>query len=264
MKIGCCTNMVASSNDGTGIERIEVLKELGYDYIELPLAQMVELPDSKFDLMKRRVDLSGLKCEACNNFFPPYVRLTGNDVNHDIIEKYLDIAIDRARQLGVKIIVFGSAGAKNVPDGYPKEKAFGEIVSLLQSISERIKADGITIVIEPLNKLEGNIINTVEEGFDLVKTVNKQNVKLLADYYHMVLEEEDILILKTCKKFIKHVHFSRPEGRVFPKESEKENYSYFFKKLKQIGYDERISIEAYTDNFYTDAESGLKVLRSFF
>ena len=37
MKIGCCLNMVAEGPDGTGIEHIEKLAELGYDYVELPM-----------------------------------------------------------------------------------------------------------------------------------------------------------------------------------------------------------------------------------
>ena len=41
-------------------------------------------------------------------------------------------AIKRASQLGAKVIVFGSSGAKNVPDGFDMEKAFEQVVFVLK------------------------------------------------------------------------------------------------------------------------------------
>lgn len=69
MRIGYCTNLIATQIDGTGSEWIEKGQENGFDYVELPLAQMVDLKDEEFSSLKERVGSSGLKCEACNNFF---------------------------------------------------------------------------------------------------------------------------------------------------------------------------------------------------
>jgi len=115
MRFGCCLNMVASDADGTGIEHIEKLSELGYDYVELPLAEMMMLSEEKFDSLKRRVQDSGIACEVCNNFFPKTMRLTGEEVHMDTILTYAEKALDRARELGVQYVVFGSGPAKNVP-----------------------------------------------------------------------------------------------------------------------------------------------------
>ena len=48
MRIGCCSNMNASLPDGTGREFIERIKEVGFDYVELPLAQVGALSDKDF------------------------------------------------------------------------------------------------------------------------------------------------------------------------------------------------------------------------
>jgi D-psicose/D-tagatose/L-ribulose 3-epimerase len=260
MRIGYCTNLIATQIDGTGNEWIEKGQESGFDYIELPLAQMVDLNDREFSSLKKRVDLSGLKCEACNNFFPGSIRLTGNAVDYGKIEEYLDKALGRAVQLGVKVIVFGSPKSKNVPEGYPMDKAWSQLVELLKSIDLLVRTRGITVVIEPLNKGESNIINTAAEGLQLVKAVERENIKLLIDYYHLVMEKENPEIILDAGSYVKHIHFANPAGRVYPVEAE-DGYVRFMNLLKRIGYEGRMSVEAYTKDFCHDAKRSVEILR---
>ena len=46
MKYGCCLNMIASKSDKTGIEHLRRLAMSGYDYVELPLAEIMDLSES--------------------------------------------------------------------------------------------------------------------------------------------------------------------------------------------------------------------------
>jgi len=260
MRIGYCTNLIATQIDGTGSEWIEKGQESGFDYIELPLAQMMDLNDREFSSLKERVGISGLKCEVCNNFFPGSIRLTGNTVDYGKIEEYLVKALGRAAQLGVKVIVLGSPKSKNVPEGYPMDKAWSQLVELLKSIDLLVRTRGITIVIEPLNKMESNIINTAAEGLRLVKAVDRENIKLLVDYYHLVMEKEDPEIISDAGSYIKHIHFANPAGRVYPIEAE-DGYIRFMNLLKGVGYEGRISVEAYTKDFCHDAKRSVEILR---
>lgn len=260
MRIGYCTNLIATQIDGTGSEWIEKGKECEFDYVELPLAQMMDLDDGAFLSLKERVGVSGLKCEACNNFFPGHVRLTGNAVDYGKIEAYLDKALGIAAQLGVKVIVFGSPKSKNVPEGYPMDKAWSQLVELLRHIDSLVRTKGITVVIEPLNKMESNIINTAAEALQLVKAVDRENIKLLVDYYHLVMEKEDPEIMSDAGSYIKHIHLANPAGRVYPSKAE-DGYIHFINLLKRIGYEERISIEAYSKDFRHDAKRSVEMLR---
>jgi D-psicose/D-tagatose/L-ribulose 3-epimerase len=260
MRIGYCTNLIATQIDGTGSEWIEKGQENGFDYVELPLAQMVDLNDEEFFSLKEKVGSSGLKCEACNNFFPASIRLTGNDVDYGKTEAYLDKALGRAAQLGVKVIVLGSPKSKNVPEGYPMDKAWSQLVELLRNIDPLVRTRGITVVIEPLNKGESNIINTAAEGLRLAKAADRENIKLLIDYYHLVMEKEDPEIILDAGFYIKHIHFGNPAGRVYPTEK-MDGYIRFMDLLKRIGYEGRISIEAYTKDFCHDAKRSVEILR---
>ncbi|MGC8972276.1 MAG: sugar phosphate isomerase/epimerase family protein, partial [bacterium] len=233
MKFGCCGNMVALEPDKTGIEIVEKLKEIGYDYIELSLSHISKLSEEEFIRLKARLDASGLKCEACNNFFLPEIRLTGNQVNFQEIEKYLNLVLSRAGALGVEVIVFGSGPAKMVPKDFPMEEAWKQLVKLTRHISELAGKYNITIAIEPLRKEECNIINKVLEGLKMVKDIDRANVKLLVDFYHLRSEGEDPSVLKECKGYLKHVHFARVEGRTFPKRIEEDEfYLPFINNLK--------------------------------
>jgi D-psicose/D-tagatose/L-ribulose 3-epimerase len=260
MRIGYCTNLIATQIDGTGSEWIEKGQENGFDYVELPLAQMVDLNDKEFSSLKEKVGSSGLKCEACNNFFPASIRLTGNDVDYGKTEAYLDKALGRAAQLGVKVIVLGSPKSKNVPEGYPMDKAWSQLVELLKTIDPLVRTRGITVVIEPLNKGESNIINTAAEGLQLAKAADRENIKLLIDYYHLVMERENPEIILDAGSYVKHIHFANPAGRVYPAEKV-DGYIRFMDLLKRIGYEGRISIEAYTKDFCHDAKRSVEMLR---
>lgn len=260
MRYGCCGCMVTKEPDTTGVDVIEELEKIGYDYIELSLAHLMDLSQSEFLRLKNRVDNSSIRCEVCHNFFPPSIRLTGDEAEMDRAMEYVQKALIRASRLGVEVIVFGSSGAKNVPEGFSRDKAWGQVVDLLRNIDPVAGKHGVTVVIEPINKCESNIVNTVEEGLELSKQVDRENIKLLVDYYHLMLEREAPDIILRAGRHIRHIHFAKVEGRVYPTENE-EGYLQFFKKLKKVQYEGRLSIEAYSADFKKDAARSLSLLK---
>jgi len=260
MKIGYCTNLINTQADGTGSQHINMGKENGFDYVELPLAQTVALNDADYDSLKENLSASGLECEACNNFFPSNIRVTGADVNSGAIENYLTKAISRAVDLGVKVIVFGSPMSKNLPEGFPIDKAWSQMIDLLRFINTLVKEKNITLAVEPISKGESNFINTAAEGLRLVKEADRDNIRLLIDYFHLAMENEDPQIILEAAPYLKHIHFADPEGRVYPQEV-KDEYFVFVDLLKQTGYDGLISIEAFSKNFDHDAKPAAAVMR---
>jgi len=133
-------------------------------------------------------------------------------------------------------------------------------VDLLKTIDPLVRTKGITVAIEPLCKLESNIINTATDGLRLSRAVDRENIKLLVDYFHLVMEKEDPEILLRAGSYIRHIHFANPAGRVYPIEIE-DGYIRFMNLLKRVGYEGRISVEAYTKDFCHDAKRSVEVLR---
>lgn len=61
--------MLGDAGDVIGRKAMGLLSETGYDYMELPLAQVMELDDESFEELLVQIRETGIPCEACNNFF---------------------------------------------------------------------------------------------------------------------------------------------------------------------------------------------------
>lgn len=260
MRIGCCGSMVSPSADRIGIDVVETMASLGFDYVELSLADLTALPQDTFEDLARRLERSGIPCEACNNFFPRQIRLTGDAADPVAAVAYARQALARAARLGARIIVFGSSAAKNVPEGFCHDVAWQQIVALLRQLGPVAAGHGLVIVIEPINRQESNIVNFAAEGLRLAAEVDHPNVQLLIDFYHLMTEREDADIILRAGSAIRHLHFAEADGRRFPI-AIGSAASEFFDRMRHIGYAGRCSIEAVTEDFLADAGQALHVLR---
>jgi sugar phosphate isomerase/epimerase len=252
--------MVAPATDPLGADILETIASQGYDYIELSQRDLVPLSEDAVLRLIARLEKAGLACEACNNFFPPEVRLTGPTADLAAALRYAEKAFAVSARLGVKIIVFGSSGARNVPEGFSHERAWAQLRELLVALGPRAEAHDITIVIEPLNKGESNIIHTVSDGWRLAQEVAHPRVQVLADAYHIRQENEDPSILSKLGPALRHVHVAQKAERVFPAGNDPE-LTAFFRELRASGYAGRLSVEGFTQNFAADAAVALRTCR---
>ena len=261
MRVGCCASMIAPDRDPLGVESLEAMAAAGFDYIELSLAHLAALAEDDFQEVADRVARSGIRCEACNNFFPPRVRLTGPAADLDATLRYAHLALGRAARLGVEVIVLGSSGAKNVPEGFPLEAARGQLLQLLRQLGPLAEDHGITIALESISRPEANFVIRTHEGLALVRETDHPRIRLLVDYFHMAGESEDPAIIVEAGDVIRHAHFARPENRVFPTAWE-ERFDPFFQALAEVGYGGRLSIEAFTHDFPAQGPRALALVRA--
>jgi len=248
MRLGVCASL----------DHIGLLEKAGYDYIELGLASLEPLAEKDFRELRRKIEDSAIKAEAFNGFFPGNIKLVGETVDRQKIQDYLDKMVERAAQLGGKVIVFGSGAARAVPEGFSKERAWEQLVDFLKLADPVAERYDITIAIEPLRVQECNIINTVREGLALAKAVGRPHIRLLADTYHMAFQQEGMdAIIEAGGEYISHIHVANPDGRVYPKSGDGVEYGALFDALKKIGYEGRVSIEAGTKDLAKDIEDAM-------
>lgn len=259
LRFGICGCLI-SPTDPLGADIVEQLAALGYDYIELSLRDLAALPEAAFTDLAARLRHAGVPCEACNNFFPPEIRLTGPAADLPAALGYARVALARAARLGATVVVFGSSGARNVPAGFPHDAAWVQLRALLAGLGPIAEQHGITIVIEHLNRGESNILNSIAEGWRMAQEVAHPRVQVLADAYHVRQENEDPAILATLGSALVHVHVAQQAERVFPS-GEDAALAEFFAKLRATGYARRCSIEGYTKDFSADAARALRVCR---
>lgn len=247
-----------------GLKGLETAKAAGFDYVELGVTEIAALSDVDFDAALERVKQIGIPTPNANLFIPASMRLTGPQVDPEQQMEYVKKAFARLNRLGVKIVCFGSGGARRVPDGFAKEEAFKQLVAFGKRIAPEARANGLTVVIEPLRRQETNIINTAAEGLELVKAVGDPNFQLLIDFYHLASEKEDPAIVLEARDQIRHLHMANPQGRVFPLKWDEFDYAPFFANLRKIGYAGRISIEGSSKDIPTEAPQAIALLRRAF
>jgi sugar phosphate isomerase/epimerase len=254
VKVGYCTS----------VKNVEAAKAAGFDYVEVSATEVAALSDADFDATRARIKAAGMPTPAANLFVPQTIKVVGPGISVEQQTAHVKKVMSRLSTLGVEVLVFGSGGARRVPDGFAKDEAFKQLVDFSRRAADEAKPYDITIAIEPLRQQETNIINTAAEGLELVDAVRHPNFQLMIDFYHLASEQEDPAIVLKAKDHLRHLHVANPQGRVFPQKWEEFNYAPFFANLKAIGYDKRISMEGATTDLAAQGPVTVALLRKAF
>ncbi|MCD6289749.1 MAG: sugar phosphate isomerase/epimerase [Anaerolineae bacterium] len=251
MRFGCCT----------GVENAQRLADVGYDFIELSVTGSLqpEASDEEWASTRVAIEALPLRPAAFNIMLPREIKVTGPAVDAERIQSYVQTAFQRATTLGGEVIVFGSGGSRNVPDGFPRERAWEQLIQFVQWAGDAAQSAGMILAIEPLNQGECNIINSVTEALRLARDADHPAVKVLADLYHIMVESESINDVIAAGDMLAHVHVA-DTGRRYPG-SGSYPYSEFLSALKAIGYDQRISVECRWRDFATESQAAVAFLR---
>lgn len=248
----------------TGLKNLETAKAAGFDYVELGTSELAGLSEADFEKAVAEITRVGLPVPVTNLFLPGTLKVTGPEVDPAAQMAYVTRAFDRLQRLGTTIVVFGSGGARRVPDGFPQDQAFDQLVAFGKRIAPAAQARGITVAIEPLRTQETNIINSAAEGLRLVEAIDHPAFQLMIDFYHLASEQEDPSIVQKAGTHLRHLHTANPQGRVFPLAWEEYEYGPFFAALRQSGYAARISVEGSSKDVAADAPKSIALLREAF
>ncbi len=127
--------------------------------------------------------------------------------------------------------------------GVSKEHAFDWLKDALTDLGGHALRYGIPLIYEPLNRYETNLINTEAAGVSLMESLDTDNVRLLADLFHMNIEEVDIAAgVQDGGRWIGHVHFVDSNRR--PAGCGHIDYAPVMTALRGIGYQGYLSAEA--------------------
>jgi sugar phosphate isomerase/epimerase len=129
-----------------------------------------------------------------------------------------------------------------VPEGFSGAKAFEQYVDLLRQFAPLAEENGVTIVVEPLNRGECNLVNTVLEGAEAVQRANHPAVKLLVDLFHMLRNGESPDDIVKVGPLIRHAHLAENKDRAAPG-THGEDFRPFLRALRRTGYNERLALE---------------------
>jgi sugar phosphate isomerase/epimerase len=217
------------------------MHQAGLHYIEAQLVPMRLEDDQAFAEAKAKVRDLPLPAHAMSYLFPHDFRLVGSQVNDKRNRAYFDRVVTMLALAKSKVVVLGSGWTRNIPKGWTKDQTEEAFLDALTWCADALEGVGTTLVIEPLNTKESNLVNSVADGVRLAKKLNRHQVRGLADFYHMDEEQEPLSTLSAQEGWVRHIHLA-DTGRLNPGTGNYD-YSQFFSQLKRSGYQGSLSAE---------------------
>lgn len=217
-------------------------QELGFDAIEV----FPPSPDAvSVETLRKLLSDHGLALAAVGTgagWVKGRLHLTLSDATaREKARAFIRSIIDFAGSLGAPAIIGSMQGRSG--DGVDHATAIGYLCDSLEALGDYARQYRVPFIYEPINRYETNLINTVESGMALLGRLSTKNVVLLADLFHMNIEEVDIAesIRRGCGH-IGHVHFVDSNRR--PAGCGHIDYRLIATALSEIGYTGFASAEA--------------------
>ena len=220
----------------------ETFTTAGYRFLEPPVQSFL-MPQESEDMFNVVAESNySLPIPVANQFLPSDLKVVGPELDLPRVLDYAEVAFMRARRVGIEHIVFGSGGARYVPDGYGIQKAAIQFVEVLRNMAPLAEKWGIELCLEPLRRQETNFINTVPEAVDILVEVGHPSLGLTLDIYHILQEGRDAGDVAIGGQYIRHVHIAENVDRA-PPGTHGEDFGSYFMALNEIGYTGRVSVE---------------------
>ncbi len=192
MLFGASTFIWTSPFSNAKLSLIDHVKQLGFDIIEI----CVEDPETiDVKAIAERLKQTGVKATICGAFGPD------RDLSADDVETrenglaYLRRCIEIAAALDAGSVVgpmYSAVGKTRLLDAPARKIQWLLAVENIRRAADFAAERGVKLGLEPLNRFETDLVNTVDQGLRMVADIDRPNVGLLLDTFHMNIEEKDI------------------------------------------------------------------------
>jgi sugar phosphate isomerase/epimerase len=222
-------------------ERIEALEHLGYDGIELHLAQSLACDPADLVALFQRSRIRPTTIDGARKLLDP------DPAERAAALTLLRTRLDLCSKLGaVAVLLVPIFGRPLLPDLSPSHTAVELenelLLAELKEIAVAAEQVGAVLMLEPLNRYETHLVNTLDQGAEFCRRVNRPAIRIMADFFHMHLEEADIAAsIRYAGPFIHYVHVA-DSNRKQPGRGHLD-FRPGFRALKSAGYDGYLGVE---------------------
>ncbi len=209
MKLAC---QEMKAPGATFAERLKNLEKYGFDGVELSGAELLK-PGG---VDERLAALRDSPLEASSSCGGVDAQLVSPDPALrrkciDGLKRLLDACAELGAVGPISVPIFNRS--PRVPDLSPfmnqHQLEIELLVAVLHEIADHAVQVGSCLLLEPLNRYESNSLKDIEEGAEVCRRVNSPGVRLMADFFHMHIEQRDMAkSLTAVKDVLAHCHLA--------------------------------------------------------
>src|ERR1700722_800828 len=185
MRIGASTFIWVSPFSSDTLDLIDKVKAFGFDLIEI----CVEDPDTiDTAVIGRALKRAGLDVTVCGAFGPNRDMSSDDPAVRDNAIGYSRRCVDIAAELGSEVVVgpmYAAVGNTRLLAAPARRRQWDLAVDSVSQVADHAAERGIKLAVEPLNRFETDLINTVDQGLELLSDIGRENVGFLLDTFHM-------------------------------------------------------------------------------
>jgi sugar phosphate isomerase/epimerase len=196
-----------SGNLGDGLKAVS---EAGFKYVELSLRSTNDVDPDELNgtLQKLNLKITAIATGQACLFDQLCLGSEDKQLRKKAVEHFKAITL-LAKKINSGAIIIGGIRGRLAGIDHDYQENFNNGVNAIRECAEWAEANGIPLLIEPINRYETNWIFTAQDGSDLIDRIGVNSVKLLLDTFHMNIEESSIVnaIIKNGNR-LGYVHFA--------------------------------------------------------
>jgi 5-keto-L-gluconate epimerase len=214
--------------------------ELGFEGVELALkrADEIDASDLKRILANNNIEVS---CISTGQLYADGgLMLTHESVSQReqairIFKELIDLGAEFGQMVNIGR-VRGMIGNRN------KAEVENMFIEVSRGLCDYAFQKNVSIVLEPINRYETDFVNNINEGSRLLNKINRPNIGLLPDLFHMNIEERNIIeSISENIEHIKYIHLA-DSNRLAPGYGHI-NFESVFRQLQLSNYNGWICAE---------------------
>jgi sugar phosphate isomerase/epimerase len=224
-------------------KKFELTRQMGFDAFEIDGKALVD----NFEDVKQASEQTGMPISTACGGYSGWIGDFDEEKRQQGIIEISEILKHLEKIGGQGIVVPAAWGmfSKRLPPMIPPRSETEDREVLLDSLNQLNKVGiktGTIVYIEPLNRYEDNMINKLEDAMSLIKEGKFSHVQIIADFFHMNIEEPSIReSLFNAKEYLGHVHLA--DSHRFQPGSGHLDFVPGFQTLREIGYEGYLAFE---------------------
>ena len=231
--------------DSTLGRRLARIAAMGFDAVELPLENAGDFTP---EAVREALDSTGLVPFLVGAMAPGRDLVAADPATVERTRTYLTACVTMAGSIGSPTVCgpfYARTGRVWRMSPGQRRDAYAELRGNLEPVAARAQEAGVVLGIEPLNRYETSLINTVDQALEALEPLLGNGIGLALDSYHLHIEERSVAAaVRAAGEHIVHVQVSGNDrgapGR------DQTDWEGLLQALDEVGYSGPLNIESFT------------------